>query len=197
MKKHDKLTPGGPGFHPLTLGHSDVLLIMTGWWTTGMVGLAPKRVRLAPNGTNPGLFQIRFQCIWRRGAKCTEIWSEKAPDLSHLGPIWPALEPNLPSLVLGACLCTAFLGWRYTSLGILVYTLNFTSTSYTFLLLFLLLDSIDLKQIVLLLWKINESVPIDWEPFNTGAIDECIHNAGNVNHFMLRVKQLNAAVSFM
>ena len=28
-----------------------------------MVGLAPKWVRLAPNGTNPGRFQIRFQCI--------------------------------------------------------------------------------------------------------------------------------------
>ena len=28
----------------------------------GMVGLAPKCVRLATNGTNPGLFQIRFQC---------------------------------------------------------------------------------------------------------------------------------------
>ena len=39
----------------------------------GMVGLAPKWVRLAPNETNPGLFQIRFQCIWRGGAKCTEI----------------------------------------------------------------------------------------------------------------------------
>ena len=64
----------------------------------GMVGLSPKWVRLSPNGTNPGLFQIRFQCIWRVGAKCTEIWSEKAPDLSHLGPIWPNLEPNLPSL---------------------------------------------------------------------------------------------------
>ena len=47
-----------------------------------MVGLAPKWVRLAPNG----------------GAKCTEIWSEKVPDLSHLGQIWPTLEPNLPSL---------------------------------------------------------------------------------------------------
>ena len=32
----------------------------------GMVGLVPKWVRLVPNGTNPGLFQIR-------GAKCTEI----------------------------------------------------------------------------------------------------------------------------
>ena len=65
---------------------------------TGMVVLAPKWVRLAQNGTNPGLFQIRFQCIWRPGAKCTEIWSEKSPDLSHFGPIWPTLEPNLPSL---------------------------------------------------------------------------------------------------
>ena len=71
-----------------------------GWWlwplylvsSPVMVALAPKCVRLAPNGTKPGLFQIR-------GAKCTEIWSEKAPDLSHLGPIWPTLEPNLPSLV--------------------------------------------------------------------------------------------------
>ena len=59
----------------------------------GMVGLAPKWVRLAPNyGTNPGLFKI-----YR--AKCTEIWSEKVPDLSHLAPIWPSLEPNLPSLL--------------------------------------------------------------------------------------------------
>ena len=65
---------------------------------SGMVGLAPKCVRLTPNGTNSGLYQIRFQCIWRRGAKCTDIWSEKALDLSHLGPIWPTLEPNLPSL---------------------------------------------------------------------------------------------------
>ena len=31
----------------------------------GVVGFAPKWVRFAPNGTNPGLFQIRFQCIWR------------------------------------------------------------------------------------------------------------------------------------
>ena len=27
----------------------------------GMGGLDPKWIRLAPNGTNPGLFQIRFQ----------------------------------------------------------------------------------------------------------------------------------------
>ena len=43
-----------------------------------------------------------------RGAKCTEIWSEEAPDLSHLTPIWPTLETNLPSLIpggLGSPLC--------------------------------------------------------------------------------------------
>ena len=68
-----------------------------------MEELAPKRVRLVPNGTNPGLFQIRFQyilahcwyfwywyLIWKSCAKSTEIWSEKVPDLSHLGAIWPA-----------------------------------------------------------------------------------------------------------
>ena len=33
---------------------------------SGMVGLAPKWVRLAPNGITPGLFQIRFQCIWHK-----------------------------------------------------------------------------------------------------------------------------------
>ena len=48
-------------------------LATLGKHTEGMVVLAPKWVRLAPNGTNPGFFQIRFQCIWRPRAKCTEI----------------------------------------------------------------------------------------------------------------------------
>ena len=45
--------------------------VSTGKYTllSGMVALAPKWVRLAPNGTNPGLFQIRFQCISRFGGK--------------------------------------------------------------------------------------------------------------------------------
>ena len=40
---------------------------------SGMVGLAPKWVRLAPNAPNPGLFsdQISVHLAW--GAKCTEI----------------------------------------------------------------------------------------------------------------------------
>ena len=41
------------------------------------------------------------------GAKCTEIWSEKSPNLSHLGPFWPTLNPNLPSLVGGGVVVTA------------------------------------------------------------------------------------------
>ena len=35
-----------------------------------MVGLTLKWVRLAPNETIPGLFQIRFQCIWRPRMMC-------------------------------------------------------------------------------------------------------------------------------
>ena len=49
-----------------------------------MVGLAPKWVRLAPNGTNPGLFQIRFQCIWRGGLKKPRI----CPILGQSDPLW-------------------------------------------------------------------------------------------------------------
>ena len=67
---------------------------------TGLSDFGSKWVRLAPNGTNLGLLQIRFQNIffkmsWNLIWKCSEIWSEKVPDLSHLGPIWPTLCPNL------------------------------------------------------------------------------------------------------
>ena len=69
----------------------------------GMVGLDPKWVRLDPkldkSGTisdqisvhlaRLGLFQIRFQYIWLD-------W----------GPIWPTLEPNLPSLARSSILLT-------------------------------------------------------------------------------------------
>ena len=49
------------------------LVFEVGLCTSGMVGLAPKWVGLAPNWTNPGFLQIRFQCVWRPCAKCTEI----------------------------------------------------------------------------------------------------------------------------
>ena len=75
--------------HPPT----DNCLVLSGVSDYGL-----KWVRLATNGTNRGLFQIRFQYIFRRGAKCTEIWSEKVPDLSHLVPIRPIFSPNLTLL---------------------------------------------------------------------------------------------------
>ena len=34
-------------------------------------------------------FRLDFSTFWRGAPKCTEIWSEKVPDLSHLGQIWP------------------------------------------------------------------------------------------------------------
>ena len=46
-------------------------------------------------GKSPGFVQFGVQSR----VKCTEIWSEKASDLSHFGPIWPTLETNLPSLL--------------------------------------------------------------------------------------------------
>ena len=33
-------------------------------------------------------FRAEFSTFWHRALKCTEIWSEKVLDLSHLGPIW-------------------------------------------------------------------------------------------------------------
>ena len=47
---------------------------------TGMVGLAPNWIRLAPNG-KVWTFQDLFQYISRVGQKCSEIWSEKGLDL--------------------------------------------------------------------------------------------------------------------
>ena len=39
----------------------------------GVVGLAPKCVRLAPNGTHPGLFSNQISVHLAPRAKCTEI----------------------------------------------------------------------------------------------------------------------------
>ena len=50
---------------------------------SGMVCLALKWVRLAPNGTNQGLFKISFSTFWL---------CEKVQDLSHLGPIGSNLD---------------------------------------------------------------------------------------------------------
>ena len=65
---------------------------------SGMVGLAPKWVRLAPNGTNPGLFQIRLQCIWRgapnalksdlKKPRICSIWGQSDPLWSQTYHPW-------------------------------------------------------------------------------------------------------------
>ena len=49
---------------------------------TGLTVLATKWARLAPNGTNPGLFQIRFQYIWLDEPNVLKSDHEKVPDLS-------------------------------------------------------------------------------------------------------------------
>ena len=63
---------------------------------SGVSDLGPKYVRLNPNGTNPGSESLKY----------TEMWSENVPDLSHFGPIWTILEPNMISLsIIAPCLC--------------------------------------------------------------------------------------------
>ena len=42
-----------------------------------------------PNGTNPGLFQIRFQCIWRRAPNALKSNLKKP----RIYPIWGQFDP--------------------------------------------------------------------------------------------------------
>ena len=58
-----------------------------------------KMGQIGPKWDKSGAFLDQISVHLARGAKCTEIWSEKATDLSHLGPIWPTFEPNLPYLL--------------------------------------------------------------------------------------------------
>ena len=53
---------------------------------------------VAPNGTNPRIFQVKFQYIL--------AFSKRVPDLSHFWPIWPTLGPNLTPLKL-TCHCAS------------------------------------------------------------------------------------------
>ena len=50
----------------------------------GKSGAAPDQVRLAPNGTNLGLFKISFSTLWRAAPKCTETDLK----MSQICPIW-------------------------------------------------------------------------------------------------------------
>ena len=57
----------------------------------GMVGLAPKWVRLDPKLDKSGTFSDQISVYLAHWVKCNEIWSEN---------VWPTLEPNLPSMDL-------------------------------------------------------------------------------------------------
>ena len=58
-------------------------------------------VRLAPNGTNVGLFKISFSTFWLTEPKCTETDLKK----SQICPIWDQSDliwmPNLTSQGVG------------------------------------------------------------------------------------------------
>ena len=61
-----------------------------------MSGLARKWVKLAPNGTNPGLFEIRFQqmywnLIWK--SRICPIWGQSEPLWSQTYHPWVWVHP--------------------------------------------------------------------------------------------------------
>ena len=61
-------------FRPIFYPKSDIpdWFVSTLWSDTRRPDLAPKWVRLDPNGTNQGIFQIRFSTFWLGEPKCTE-----------------------------------------------------------------------------------------------------------------------------
>ena len=70
---------------------------------SGVVGLAPKWGRLDPKWDKSGTFSDQIPVHLAHRAKCTEIWSEKVPDLFNLGsnlthfgakPTIPAVHPG-------------------------------------------------------------------------------------------------------
>ena len=67
-----------------------------------MVGLAPKWIRLAPNGTNPGLFNIRFQ--WINALKSDLKKPGICPIRGQSDPLWS--QTYHPRCVSSAPLCS-------------------------------------------------------------------------------------------
>ena len=58
-----------------------------GWQGWGQIG-----ADWFPNGTNLGLFKIRFSAFWRGAPKCTESDLKKSP----VCPIWGKFNPAKP-----------------------------------------------------------------------------------------------------
>ena len=65
-----------------------------------------------PNWTNPGLFQIRFQYIWLDEPNILKCDLKRSRICPTWGPIWPTLEPSLPSLKW----CEICAAWETTDL---------------------------------------------------------------------------------
>ena len=72
-----------------------------------MVGLAPKWVRLDHKLDKCGTFSDQISVHLARWAKCTEIWSEKVPDLSNLGSNLThfGAKPTIPATRFPCPLC--------------------------------------------------------------------------------------------
>ena len=91
---------------------------------SGMVGLASKRVRLDPNWTNPGLFQIRFRCIWR-GAP--SVWPQTDRYLvqnRHIHYLNSALETLVLNNSSSLSSLNALVDVRYLSESILSISMS-------------------------------------------------------------------------
>ena len=73
-------------------------------------------------------FRSDFRTFWLGEPKCSEIWSEKVPDLSHLRPNWPNLRPNLSTpLHPPRGVRRGVEVFRVPHLGVISYTTSLTS----------------------------------------------------------------------
>ena len=61
----------------------------------------PNWVRLAPNGTNLGLFKISFSTFWLDEPKCTETYLKKSQICTIWGKSASIWIPNVTSLLSG------------------------------------------------------------------------------------------------
>ena len=82
----------------ITKYHRDGLVVWFATFQTRVTRFGPKWARLTQMGHIRDFFSSKFNTFWLGKRKCTEMWFEKVQDLSHLGPIWTILDPNLTSL---------------------------------------------------------------------------------------------------
>ena len=69
--------------------------IMTHSWNVHFVQIIMKmNIKLYMTVLYTTIYVLPHNYQYTVAPKYTEIWSEKVPDLSHLGQIWPTLGPN-------------------------------------------------------------------------------------------------------